>query len=178
MVNELPVPSSIPLPAEARLEDIEDAALEFYQRVAEADRRIGEVERRLRTEMSEKSRSANRLIALLAAQRFEFERLVRRLGPELERRNAGDIMQILDLYARAWDLNLGRAALQVVDLTGQPLDEKLAEDVEVESHVPDPSVSQTMVRETLVPLVLLEGRPIGLAKIVTSVPVTTEEKAE
>lgn len=49
--------------------------------MAEADRRIGEVERRLRTEMSEKSRSANRLIALLAAQRFEFERLVRRLGP-------------------------------------------------------------------------------------------------
>ena len=53
----------------------------------------------------------------------------------------------------------------------------ISDDVEVESHVPDPSVSQTEVRETLTPLVLLDGKVIGLAKVVTSVPVVVTEDA-
>ena len=105
MTFELPLPPSIPLPAEARLDDVESAALELYQRVAEADRCSEEIERRLRSQMLEKSRTADRLIATLAAERFEFDRLLRRLGPELERRNAGDVMQYLEMFARAWDLS-------------------------------------------------------------------------
>jgi len=178
MTFELPLPPSIPLPAEARLDDVESAALELYQRVAEADRCSEEIERRLRSEMLEKSRAADRLIATLAAERFEFDRLLRRLGPELERRNAGDVMQYLEMFARAWDLKLGRAAIKVVDLAGLPLIDELVEDVDVESHLPDPTVTQTTVRETLIPLVLLGGKAIGSAKIVTSVPVTTVESTK
>lgn len=178
MADEIPFPPLIPLPEASRLEDVEDAALELYQRVAEADRRIDETERRLRMEMSEKARSANRLIAALAVERFEFERLVRRLRPELERCKAADAMQAFDLYSRAWDLKLGRAGIEVVDLTGHTLSDDIADDVEVESFVPDPSVTQTMVRETLVPLVLLQGKTVGQAKIVTSVPVPAEENTQ
>lgn len=177
MAKELPIPDAIPVPADVHLEDVEDAALELYQRVAEADRRVEDAERRLRSEMSETRSHADRLIALLAAERFEFGRLLRRLRPELDRRNAADLLPLLDLYVRAWDLKLSRAALEVVDLAGHSLSEALMEVVEVESHVPDPAVSQTQVRETLVPLVLHEGRTIGIAKIITSVPVNAEENA-
>jgi hypothetical protein len=178
MTNDLPIPGVIPVPAKLRVEDAEDAALELYRRVAEADRRYQEMERRQQSEIAETSRKTHRLISALAAERFEFDRLMRRLKPELERRNAGDLIQLLDLFAKAWDLKLGRASIQVVDLAGLPLSDELAGDVEVESHFPDPSVVQATVRETLIPLVLLEGKTIGSAKIITAVPVAVEEDAQ
>jgi len=185
MMNSIPLPPVVPLPAEPQLADIEDAALELYQRVVEAERRaeeaehrIEEAERRLRAEMTEKTRRANRLIAVLASVRFEFVRLVQRLWPELQSLQANNLMELCVLFLRSWDSRLHQASIRVVDLTGLPLTDELAGDVEVESHVPDPSVAQAMVRETLAPLVLLEGKVIGMAKIVTSVPETKEENVQ
>jgi hypothetical protein len=169
MDRAMPVPL-LPVPDEIRLEDIEDAALALYERIAEADSRFAAMEKRLGTESAEQTRTLHRLVAILAAERFEFDRMMRRIGPELTRRNCTDLLQSIGLYARAWDLKLSRASLEVVDLAGYPLTDELAGEVEVESHLPDPSVSVTTVHETLVPLVVLGGKVIGPAKIVTSVP--------
>ena len=171
------LPPPVKVPGELNLAKMEDAAYELYDRVARADEQLTKCERSLRAELAEKSRSAQRLIAMLAAERFEFDRILRRLSPELERRGASDLLQYLNLFVRAWDLKLSRANIQVLDIAGCLLDDELAGDVEVESHVPDVSVSATMVRETLVPLVKLDGKTIGQAKIVTSVPAKKEEHA-
>jgi len=172
----MPVPL-IPVPDEIRLEDIEDAALALYERVAEADARVAAMEKQHGSELAEQTRALHRLIAVLVVERFELDRMMRRIEPELTRRGCTDLLLSISLYARAWDLKLSRASLQVVDLTGSPLTDELAGEVEVESHLPDPSVTVTTVRETLVPLVLLDGKVIGPAKIVTSVPIAEEEKA-
>jgi hypothetical protein len=178
MMNELPLPPMIAQPDELLFNDVEDAALELYKRAAEAEAQTEKAVRTVRAEMVEQMRSAHRLIATLAAERFEFDRLMARIAPELERRNSNDLLQFLVLFKRSWELRMRRASIEVVDLTGQPVTDELAGDVEVESHVPDPSVAETRVRETLIPLVLLGGRSIGMAKIVTSVPVPVEEREQ
>lgn len=172
--NNLPVPP-IPVPGQIRLEDIEDAALALYERVTEADLRFAALEKRFDAETAEQIRSLHRLVASLATERFELDRMMRRISSELTRRNCADLLQAIVLYSRAWDLKLTRASLQVLDLTGQPLTDELLGDVEVESHMPDPSVPVTMVRETIIPLVLLSGKVIGPAKIVTAVPIDEEK---
>ena len=173
MTTSFPVPPLLTEPYVAHLGDVEDAALDLYQRLADATRRAEDVERKCKTEVADHTRNARSLIATLAAERFEFERLLRRIEPELQRLKADDLLRVVSLYARSWDQKLLRLRIEVRDLTGMPI----SDDVEVESHVPDPSVSQTEVRETLTPLVLLDGKVIGLAKVVTSVPVVVTEDA-
>jgi hypothetical protein len=139
---------------------------------------VEKAERAHRAEMIERSRSLHHLIASLAAERFEFGRLMQRIAPELERRGCRDLQESFVLFVRAWDLKMSRAGIHVHDLAGAILTDELAGDVEVESHVPDPFVGQTTVRETLIPLVLLDGKAIAPAKVVTSVPVTPKESGK
>ncbi len=66
----------------------------------------------------------------------------------------------------------------MIDLAGQILTDALAEKVEVESAIPDPDVNETVVRKTLTPLVLHEGRVVGVAKVITSVPLPRSKEQE
>jgi hypothetical protein len=170
-----PVPDELPLDEGASCGDIEDAALAMYQKLADTVRAFEESGRKAREALDEEARKSRHLIASLAAERFEFERLARRLEPDLARLQATELLRALDLYKRAWDQVLRRNNVEVHDLTGCPLTDDLAEDIEVEGHVPDPSATRTVVRETLSPLVRYEGKTIGMAKVITSVPTTGEE---
>ncbi len=174
MTCALPVPAFL-VPDEVRLDDVEDAALELYARVAEADARLDQVQHKLREELGEQARALKRLIALLASERFEFDRLMRRIGPELMSGGMAGLMESLQLYARGWDMRLNRMSIQVVDLAGYPLSDDLVNDLEVESHVHDPSIRATTIRETLVPQVFLEGKSIGMAKVIAAVPSSSED---
>lgn len=169
MEKSIPIPDFLPVPENAECIDVEDAALELYQGLADAQRRMGESERRAQAELAEQARGSRTVIVALAAERFEFARLMRRIAPELERLGANDVLRVLDLHARAWDHRLTRNHVEVRDLTGFPLSDELLENVEVEAAVLDPAVAQSEIRETLSPLVLLHGQPIGISKVVTSV---------
>jgi hypothetical protein len=50
----------------------------------------------------------------------------------------------------------------------------LIELIEVESAIPDPTAHASVVRKTIRPLVKIDGRVTGLAKVNTSVPVQSE----
>ena len=149
MTAPFPLPPFMAAPEGSRVADVEDAALDLYQRLADATRRAEEIERRSRTELADHVRNTRSLIASLAAERFEFERLLRRIVPELQRLQAEDLLRIVGIYARSRDQKLMRLRIEIRDLTGQSLSEGLADEVEVESHVPDPAVTETQVRETL-----------------------------
>ena len=115
MMNELPLPPMIAQPDELLFNDVEDAALELYKRAAEAEAQTEKAVRTVRAEMVEQMRSAHRLIATLAAERFEFDRLMARIAPELERRNSNDLLQFLVLFKRSWELRMRRASIEVVE---------------------------------------------------------------
>jgi hypothetical protein len=170
-----PVPPPFPLDECAACGDIEDAALALYQKLADTERAAEEFRRKAHDELRDQSAKSRVLIARLAAERFEFERLARRMEPDLVRLEAAGLLRALDLYRRAWDQLLRRNNIEVCDITGYPLTDEIAEDLEVEGHVPDPAVTQTTIREMLSPLVRLEGKTIGMAKVITSVPAIAEE---
>jgi hypothetical protein len=173
---DFPVPDLLPVPEGLDPLDIEDAALSLYQALADANRLNEENEARTCSLTEEQARASQALIAGLAAERFEFSRLVRRIARELERLGASDSLRVLELHERAWDQRLSRAHIEVLDVTGFPLTNELLANVEVEAAVPDATVAHSEIRETLTPLVSLNGRPIGTAKVVTSVAAQSEEE--
>jgi hypothetical protein len=149
---------------------LSERVLELYQQLADATSRADASERQARDQVEAQTRALHRTIALLAAERFEYDRLLRRLLPELEKVGHEHIGRLLALHTRSWDATLRRVQIEVRDLTGEVLTDALADMVEVESAIPDPAVQESTVRETLFPLVLHAGRVVGLAKVVTSVP--------
>lgn len=171
-MNEQPehVPEYMPTSLAVPNTRLEELALELYQQLAAETARARECERQCREQLDALSRDANRTIRELAAERFEFGRLVERILPALTQAGLADVIKVLDIYARTWDANLKRARVEVENLTGRVLTDELAELVEVESAIPDPAVRETIVRKTLTPLVKIDGRVTGLAKVNTSVP--------
>ncbi len=169
--DQLRAPDFLETPWTAPPTDLKELTLALYQRLSDCIARIEEREREAQEEIEKHTRRMSRLIAQLAAERFEYERLMQRVAPELERAGLTDLIRIFDLHARSWDANLRRAQVEVRGLTSEIVTDKLIEQIEVESAIHDPAVGEAVVRETLSPLVLLEGRIIGLAKVITSVPV-------
>jgi hypothetical protein len=166
----LPVPDFLPTSSRTLPSDLPDLALRLYQRLAEALSRVETSERQVQEQTNAQLRMLYRVVVLLAAERFEYDRLLRRVLPELEKSGQESIGQVLALHTRTWDETLRRVQIEWRDLTGHILTDELADVVEVESAIPDSTIHETVVRETLFPLILHEGRVVGLAKIVTSVP--------
>jgi len=170
--QQMPVPGFLPTPPAVTLRELQGLAQELYQRLADSGRHIEQGERKAHDELSSQAREHDRLIARLAAERFEFQRLLDRVLPQIAQGELpADLAKALTLQARSWDAELHRARIEVIDLAGQVLTDALSERVEVESAIPDPEVEETLVRKTLVPLVLHAGRVVGVAKVITSVPV-------
>lgn len=168
----IPVPGFLTTPSAAVTpRDLQALALELYQRLAESARRIEQCERKAQDELASQAREHDRLIARLAAERFELQRLLDRVLPPIEQGQLPpDLATALRLQARSWDAELQRMGIEVIDLAGQVLTDALSEKVEVESAIPEPVVEEAVVRKTLTPLVLYQGRVVGVAKVITSVP--------
>jgi len=149
---------------------LEELALQLYRRHAQEKARADAAESAIQAERDALTRGFHRTVSELAAERFAFERLLVRILPMLENAGLEQAVKVIQLYARSWDANLKRARIEVADLAGQRLTDELAEMIEVESPISDPTVREIVVRETLTPLVKLEGRVIGLARVNTSVP--------
>jgi hypothetical protein len=158
---------AVPLAAPAALPEL---ALELYRKVAAATREAEQAQQAARQEVEKFTREAGRVLARLAAARFELERLLARLRPELAAAGRDDLGRVLDLFARGWDAELERSRVEVRDVTGLPMTDELAQLIEVEGAVPDVASRETTVRETLAPLVLWAGRVVGVARVITSVP--------
>jgi hypothetical protein len=157
---------------------MEGLALELCQRLADAASEVKAAEQRAKKEMEEIIERKEKLIAQIASERFEFDRLMQRVLPDLEAAGLESLIKIFAVYSKSWDVNLKRAQVEVLDLTGARVTDPLLDLVEVESAVPDPVAGEGFVRETLSPLVKLEGRIIALAKVITTVPAPIEQKIE
>ncbi len=153
-------------------------ALELYRRLAECERAVEQERERAAEELERHRRETSRLLARLAAERFDFERLLDRVLPDLAGAGREDLGDKLRLFARSWDAELERARVEVRDLTGDAVTDELAEIIEVEGVVPDPGTSQAVVREALSPLVLWQDRVVGLSKVITSVPASPSMESE
>jgi hypothetical protein len=176
-LDDLPIPGFLAAPELSQIPaNIEDLTLDLYQRTSDTSRNAADTVKRIEQQVRERGRATDRVIAVLAAERFEFERVLRRIRPELEQLNAPSAERVLGLFARSWDATLARLKVECRDLTGLPLTDELAAEVEVESAIPG-DTDQTVIRETLFPLVIYEGRVAALAKVVTLVaPVPAEEE--
>jgi hypothetical protein len=174
-LDELPVPDYQPVASPDGFARLPELVGELCQRLGDMSRRLEMAEQQAREQFATQNRKMNRLVAQLASERFELERLLRRVLPELEAAGLANLAKVLTLYARSWDSNLQRAEIEVRDVTGCELTDELVEVVEVESAVADASVRQTVVRETITPLVIHQGRVIGVATIITAVPVSRDE---
>lgn len=172
----LPAPGYLPVSAVDSPGGLPELVLELCRRVAESARAAEEHQTRARQEVEQHTREAGRTLARVAAARLDFSRLLGRVLPMLSDGGREDVGRILELFARGWDAELERSRVEVRDVTGQPITEELAAVIEVEAAVPEPAVSQAMVRETLSPLVLWAGRVVGVARVITSVPVVPERE--
>lgn len=170
-MKRIAIPDYLPDPQAPVPGGLPDLALELCRRVAESAREAEEQQRKARLEIEQHTREAGRTLARVAAARFDFGRVLARVLPLLAEGGRDDIGRILELFARSWDAELERARVEVRDVTGQPITEELAAVIEVEAAIPEPAVHQAAVRETLSPLVLWAGRPVGVARVITSVPV-------
>jgi hypothetical protein len=164
------IPDDLPAPAAELAVSVPELALELYRRVADSAREAEEHQKKARQEIDRSTQEAGRTLARVAAARFELGRLLARVLPMLVEADRGDVARILELFTRGWDAELERARVEVRDVTGQALTDELAAVIEVEGAIPDPGVDQAMVRETLSPLVLWAGRIVGVARVITSVP--------
>jgi hypothetical protein len=170
-IEPIPIPDYLSTSSAATLHELQALALELFQRLADGARRLENCERKAKDEFASQTRDNDRMIARLAAERFEFQRLLDRMLPQIEQSELPpDLAKALSVQARGWDAELQRMGIEVIDLAGQILTDALSEKVEVESAIPDPNVEETVVRKTLTPLVLHEGRVVGAAKVNTSVP--------
>ncbi|HWP43377.1 MAG TPA: hypothetical protein VNO14_09095, partial [Blastocatellia bacterium] len=105
---DIEVPGFLPTPLEGPPEELEDLALELYQRIADGAARVRQCEREARERTEEATARSNRLIVELTCERFEFERLIRRILPEIEKAGLENVAKVIALYARSWDSNLKR----------------------------------------------------------------------
>jgi hypothetical protein len=167
----LPVPEYLQPTVAEMPGGLPDLALELCQRVADSAREVEEQQRRARQEIEQHTRGAGRTLARIAVARFELGRVLARVLPMLVESGRDDVARILELFARGWDSELERARVEVRNVTGQLITEELAAVIEVEAAIPEPAVRRATVRETLSPLVLWAGRPVGVARVITSVPV-------
>ncbi len=172
------VPDYLPTPLTEVPARLPAMALELYRRLAESERAVEQERDRAAAEIEQHRRQTSRLLARLAAQRFDFERLLDRVLPDLAEAGREDLGEKLRLFARSWDAELVRAQVEVRDPTGDAVTDELAEVIEVEGVVPDPDTSQAVVREALSPLVLWQGQVVGLSKVITSVPAASSMEPE
>jgi hypothetical protein len=168
--ESLTVPDFLPTSCSEPSGTLQELALELYRCVAASRGELEEQRKSAQQEIERHTREAGRTLARLAAVRFELERLLARIRPDLAEAGRGDLVRVLDLFARGWDAELARAGVEVRNPTGDLLTDELAAVIEVEGAIPDPTACQARVRETLSPLVLWAGRVIGTARVITSVP--------
>lgn len=171
MKRVLPIPPYLPAPPTPPPGGLPELALELYRQIAGAAREREEQRRSAQQETERQTREAERTLARLAAVRFELARLLARILPALAEGGREDIVRILELFARSWDAELERCRIEVRDVAGEPVTDELAAVIEVEAAVPDPTTREAKVRETLSPLVVWDDRVVGVARVITSVPI-------
>ena len=154
----------------ATSEGASELALDLYRQLAEARRETRTVIERAEQHIETHVVGVSATIAALAAERFEFDRLLKRIEPELVALGAANVARVLDLFARGWNSTLSREGIEVRDLTGMAFTDDLADAVDVSSAIEDASIGEPIVRETLVPLVLHRGRVVGKALVNKLVP--------
>lgn len=176
--TNIPIPDYLPTSLAEPLPDLAAQVLELYRRAVTAEARLTAEQERTERQLAAQQRAADEVMAALAAPRFELARLCARLLPRLEVTGLAPEARALSLFARAWDQELTRHGVEVCDLSGQELSDELAQVVEVEAAVADPAVRELRVRQTLVPLVKLGGRVVGVARVISSAPPAAEQTGQ
>ncbi len=80
----IPIPGFLPTPLATTPRELQGLALELYRHLADNARRLEECERKAKDELASQAREHDRMIARLAAERFEFQRLLDRVLPQIE----------------------------------------------------------------------------------------------
>lgn len=176
--TNIPVPDYLPTPFETPPADLPEQVLELYRRVAENARLVKRTIEQAREAREAQRRESDRVIALLASERFELQRLMDRILPAMKKAELDKEAKALSLFARRWDQDLRRVRVEVQDPVGLPLSDELTEVLEVENTILDRSVTEPSVRETLVPIVRFEDRLAGIGKVITSVPCVQQQPEE
>jgi hypothetical protein len=158
---------------------LEELALDLYEHSADVARRLRNSATRWEEKLAAQTAETDGVIAALATVRFEFQRLLDRFSRGPEPLDPERFRELLELFAKQWDVSLVRCGVEVQDLTGEIMSDDLAGRVDVQNAIPDPAVKELTVRETLAPQVRYKERVAGRAIVVTSAPVPIEtEKPE
>src|SRR6266545_6084489 len=108
----VPLPEPLPeTPDVSRGEGAAELALDLYRQLAEARRDARAAVEKADQRIESHVLSTSATIAALAAERFELDRLLKRIEPELTARGAADVIRVLDLFARAWSAALAREGI-------------------------------------------------------------------
>jgi hypothetical protein len=165
------VPNVLPeAPDVSRGEGAAELALDLYRQLAQARRESHAALEQAEKRIDAHALGLNATIAALAAERFEFDRVLKRIEPELTALGAANAARVLDLFVRGWSAALSREGVEVRDLTGLPFTDDLAEAVDVSCAIEDASIAQPVISETLTPLVVHRGRIVGKALVNKAVP--------
>jgi|PlaIllAssembly_1097288.scaffolds.fasta_scaffold173195_2 hypothetical protein len=168
-MNEFPIPGFLPS-ASGPIHDPGKAVLDVYAGLASARRQAEDARKLAEAQIRSIALEADAVIAELSAMRFEFDRLLHRIGPQLEKIEAGGILSLLDLFSRGWSALLQRHCIEIHDPKGEVFSDALAEIVEVRAAFVDPEVKQPMIAETIAPVIRYKGRLASKAVVHKAVP--------
>ena len=168
-MNQPPVPDLLPT-AWRTPPNLKELTLALYRHLANCSASVEASKKHATEQVEDHIRQTSRIIAQLAAQRFEYERLLKRVLPELEVAGLREVGDVLLLFARSWDAELRSACVEVRDLTGQMVTDDLTDMIEVHSAVSESGAESVLIRETLFPLVMYRDVVVGPAHVITSVP--------
>lgn len=125
---------------------------------------------RLRKAQEEQERRQDRLLAELATEIFGLGKYLERVRPRLARAGLGQELQGLELQQAKLMEILQAHGVEIIDLTGQPLDLEKLEQVEVLSYLTRPGLKVPVVLETRSPIVYRQGRLIQAGVVIAGKP--------
>lgn len=150
--------------------DLPEKAFALCRQHAKERTEREQVEREATARCDERLRMERRRLAAVGAEAFHWRRTVASLEEPLRSAGLEADLQRLQLMLDRMDRTLRQHGVVVEALEGRLLEE-VADTVEVLAPVPD-DVATACVRETVEPLVSVDGEIITMAKIITSVPRT------
>lgn len=156
------------------ISSLSEAIFGLYRQLAKAGEAAMQERERLKKEAEEACGNFRRRLANVSAEVFHLRKCVATVNEPMRRAGLEKNVHSLEVLVEKFDHTLDRNGVQVLSLNGRALDDQLYEIVEVIASVPtDTAVAR--VRETIEPLVIVEGQMVLFPKVIKEVPISRDE---
>jgi|GEM_PF-1892128 len=118
--------------------------------------------------------TANTVLAQVATEVFDLNRSFLKLKERTTSDKLDEDFQGLDILRKRIQDILNRNKVEAVDLTGRMIDDEMLPQIVIIKNIPDEHVTQPVVRQTIQPLILRDGKMIQKGVVTVVIPKNEE----